>query len=173
MPQVGLGTGRGNKDLENAHEMIKHAIVNCGYRLIDTAKIYDTEGIIAEVLQEIFQEGTLKREDLFITTKLWPTDKEDVEGALRGSLARLKLDSVDLYLVHWMCPKIDWSNPSILNIAPISNEQTWREMERMVELGLTKSIGVSNCGTQVLLDMMTYCKIKPAVNQFECHPSSP
>jgi diketogulonate reductase-like aldo/keto reductase len=50
MPQVGLGTGRGKKDLENAQEMIKHAIVNCGYRLIDTAKIYDTEGIIAEVL---------------------------------------------------------------------------------------------------------------------------
>jgi diketogulonate reductase-like aldo/keto reductase len=50
MPQVGLGTGKSKKDLENAHEMIKHAIVNCGYRLIDTAKIYDTEGIIAEVL---------------------------------------------------------------------------------------------------------------------------
>ncbi len=50
MPQVGLGTGRGNKDLENAHKMIKHAIVECGYRLIDTAKIYDTEEIIADVL---------------------------------------------------------------------------------------------------------------------------
>ena len=50
MPQIGLGTGRGNKDLENAHQMIKHAIVECGYRLIDTAKIYETEGIIADVL---------------------------------------------------------------------------------------------------------------------------
>ena len=111
MLQVGLGTARGGKDLENAHKMIKHAIVNCGYRLIDTAKIYETKGIIVDALQEIFQEGTLKRDDLIIATKLWPTDKDDVEGALRGSLARLKLDYVDLYLAHSMCPKIDWSNP--------------------------------------------------------------
>lgn len=127
---------------------IRQAIVDNGYRLIDTAKIYETEEIIGEVLQEIFSEGKIKREDLFITTKLWPSDKDKVEDALRQSLKKLKLEYVDLYLIHWMTPIIDWSDPKNLRFSKeTSNHKVWAEMERMVKIGLTKSIGVSNCGT--------------------------
>jgi diketogulonate reductase-like aldo/keto reductase len=111
---------------------------------------------------------------LFITTKLWPTDKDKVEETLRSSLKKLKLDYVDLYLVHWMTPQIDWSDPHYLKFATIPNHKVWADMERMVDLGLAKSIGVSNCGVQMLMDMMAYdCAIKPAVNQIELHPYLP
>ena len=78
-----------------------------GYRHIDTATLYGNEGAIGEALQECMAAG-VKREDLFITTKVWHTDKNNVEAALRLSLKKLKLDYVDLYLVHWMRPLIDF-----------------------------------------------------------------
>ncbi len=79
---------------------------------------------------------------------------------------------MDLYLLHWMTPIIDWSeNPKHLSFSrETPNHKVWAEMERMVKLGLTRSIGVSNCGTQLLMDMLTYCEIPPAVNQIELHP---
>ena len=103
----------------------------------------------------------IKREDLYIVTKLWHQEKTDVEGALRACLKRLKLDYVDLYLVHWIAPPGDYGK---LEFLPVSNQKVWEEMERMVGLGLTKSIGVSNAQIPILLDMMTYAKIKPVTN---------
>ena len=110
MPQIGLGSGRATKDLQDAKTGIRTAIVDHGYRLIDTAKIYETEEIIGDVLKDIFSEGKIKREDLFITTKLWPSDKNNIEATLRSSLGKLQLEYVDLYLLHWMTPIIDWSD---------------------------------------------------------------
>ncbi len=116
--------------------------------MIDTAKIYETEEIIGEVLAEIFAEGKIKREEIFITTKLWPSDKNKVEETLRSSLKKLRLEYVDLYLLHWMTPIIDWSDPKNLKFSKETpNHKVWAEMERMVKIGLTKNIGVSNCGT--------------------------
>ncbi len=88
-------------------------------------------------------------------------------------MKKLGLEYVDLYLVHWMTPKIDWSDHQSPKFIPLSNQQVWQEMERMVDLGLAKSIGVSNCGVQLLMDMMTYCRIRPVVNQIELHPYLP
>lgn len=104
-----------------------------------------------------------------MTTKLWHDDKGDVEGALRTSLAKLKLDYVDLYLIHWMRPLVDWEDPEWKIKSP-PHHKIWAEMERMVELGLVKSIGVSNCTIPMMADMLAYCKIKPVINQIECHP---
>ena len=72
--------------------------------MIDTATIYETEEIIGTVLQEVFAEGKIKREDIFITTKIWPSNKDSVEETLRSSLKKLQLDYIDLYLIHWMTP---------------------------------------------------------------------
>ena len=96
MPLIGLGTFESmDKDV------IKKAIVEQKYRMIDTAARYGNEAQIGEGLSEIFQSGVLKREDIFVCTKLWLADVEDIEGACRASLKRLQLDQLDLYLVHW------------------------------------------------------------------------
>jgi diketogulonate reductase-like aldo/keto reductase len=165
IPQIGLGSGRATKDLADAKKGIRTAIVENGYRMIDTAKIYGTEEIIGEVLEEIFAEGILARSDLYITTKLWPSDKGSVESALRTSLAALRLTYVDMYLLHWMTPVVtDWRADSISIEKGTGSQQVWAQMERMVTEGLCKGIGVSNCGVQMLMDMMTYCNIPPAIN---------
>ena len=93
---------------------------------------------------------------MFVTTKMWHNEYEDPEAALRRSLAKLRLDYVDMYLVHW--PNNGFSSPKV----PM--HVLWPRMERLVELGLTKSIGVSNFNTQLLADLLTYCTIKPACN---------
>ncbi len=88
---------------------------------------------------------------------------------MREALKKLKVDYLDLYLMHWPIPKIDWSKEEMPFLkTPI--HKVWAEMERMVEIGLVKSIGVSNMLVPQLMDLFTYCKIKPVTNQIELHP---
>lgn len=148
---------------------MKHAILECGYRHIDTAKVYFNEEKIGKTIKECLDTGKVKREELFITTKLYQTaDKLDVEQALREALQRLQLEYLDLYLIHWMLPYLDWDSEDVVKPTPMY--KVWAEMERMVEIGLVKSIGVSNCSIPMFFDILTYAKIKPAVNQIEVHP---
>jgi diketogulonate reductase-like aldo/keto reductase len=105
MPVIGLGTYL-FKDEKLLKEVVKSAILDYRYRLIDTATEYGNEKFIGDALQECFAQG-IKREDIFITTKLWIDDKENVEKALRESIENLKCDYIDLYLIHWMNPAID------------------------------------------------------------------
>lgn len=104
----------------------------------------------------------MKREDLFVVTKIWHDEYENPEESLKKSLGKLKLDYVDCYLVHWpnnlLCPS---KKPMHV---------LWAEMEALVEKGLTKSIGVSNFNVQLLSDILTYCKIKPVCNQIQIYP---
>ena len=97
------------------------------------------------------------REELFITTKLWHTDYADAEGALRLSLKKLQTNYVDLYLIHWPHNGV--------GPVKVPMHVLWAQMESFVEKGLVKSIGVSNFNIQLIADMLTYCKIRPAVNQ--------
>lgn len=125
-----------------------------GYSLVDTARIYANEkGVGAAV-----RESAVPRQDIFVTTKLWNSDHgyQSTLEAFDKSLARLKLDYVDLYLVHW----------------PGGGQlpETWRAMEAIYKSDRAKSIGVSNYETSHLADMLNYAQILPTVNQIEFHP---
>ena len=146
---------------------MKEAIVNHGYRGIDTAAIYANEEAIGDALQEVFATG-IKREEVFITTKLWQSDREDVEGAVRTSLKKLKLEYIDLYLLHWMAPKMVWEDAEPIKNTP--THKVWAELERLVDAGLIKNIGVSNCTIPMLVDLWSYARVKPVINQVELHP---
>ena len=160
MPKVGLGVfTMMDKDL------IVKSVTEVGYRHIDTAAIYENEEIVGEALKEVVEAG-VSREELFVTTKLWRNKYSDPESGLRESLEKLKLDYVDLYLIHWPNNPIDDDG----NFEKNPMHKVWAGMEKCVELGLTKHIGISNFNVQLICDMLCYCNIKPACNQIELHP---
>lgn len=161
MPLKGLGTYQ----ITNMRATLTKAI-ELGYRMIDTASLYNNEDQIGETLQDLYDRGTIRREDLFITTKIWNDEKDDVEKALKASLQRLRTDYVDLYLIHWPMGYYDEENKLILK--PLY--KTWADMENCVRKGLCRAIGVSNFNVQLLLDLLSYAEIKPAVNEIEFHP---
>ncbi|MDN3723418.1 aldo/keto reductase [Aequorivita sp. SDUM287046] len=174
MHAIGLGTWKaGGKELKNA---IKEA-VHAGYRHIDTAAIYGNEEVIGEALSEIFAEGRIFREDIFITSKLWNDSHAEgqVRPALEESLKKLNLDYLDLYLIHWPVafrngvgsPKTpeDYLTPEE---APII--ETWRQMEMLKKHGLARHIGVSNFSEKKLSEIVSEATIKPEMNQVELHP---
>ena len=163
MPQLGLGTRRCEPgEIRSA----VYAAIKCGYRHIDNAWIYSNEAEVGDAIKQAIEEKILVRSDLFITSKLWNTfhRKEDVEASLRGTLQTLGLEEVDLYLIHWPVSGIESTDL----YPPI--KETWLEMEKLVALGLTKSIGVSNWSVSKLREMSSYATIFPAVNQVEVHP---
>ncbi|XP_054751203.2 aldo-keto reductase family 1 member A1-like [Lytechinus pictus] len=150
IPILGLGTWKSKPD-----EVRKAVIeaLEAGYRHIDGAAAYGNEEEVGAGLKEKFSDGTVKREDVFVTTKLWNVDHrpEDVEAACRKSLEKLGLSYVDLYLMHWpfafqtgkgMAPK--GPDGMILADDDIDFVDTWKAMEDLVEKGLTRAIGVSN-----------------------------
>ena len=160
-PQIGLGTFMSTEG--DCHSIVKSAILDHGYRAIDTASLYGNEEVIGDALQECF--ATVKREEVFITTKLWQDEREDVEGALRQSLKKLKLEYIDLYLLHWMYPKIDMADENPLTfIKNTPTHKVWAELERLVDAGLIKNIGVSNCTIPMLIDLWSYARVKPVIN---------
>lgn len=167
MPILGLGTydNYHGDDLVLFKRLIKEKV----YTLIDTASYYKNEESIGKALQELIAEGSITRDDVYITTKAFMYEMDDIEGALRRSLAKLQVKQVDLFLVHWPLQTVgnDLENAKPIRIPMY---KIWAEFERMVELGLTKSIGVSNFNFQLLNDLLSYAKIKPVTNQIELHP---
>lgn len=161
MPLIGLGTYK----LEDIENSVKSA-VKSGYRLFDTASLYNNEKEVGQALNECIQEGIVKREDLFVVTKLWNDDHEDPVAALKASLSRLNMEYVDLFIIHWPIGKVEGGKL----VKQIPLYKTWGKMEQCVELGLAKSIGVSNFNVQLLLDLTSYANIPPVCNQIELHP---
>ena len=161
-PLLGIGTSH----MQNAADVIYQSIKD-GTRLIDTASKYENEEEVGKGIKRAIEEGIVERDDLFVVTKCWITEKEDPEKALRNSLVRLQLDYVDLYLDHWPSGKCYNGKE---NFKLVSMREMWPKMENLVEQGLTKSIGVSNYNVQNLFIILSICKIKPAVNEVEFHP---
>ncbi|GLJ54866.1 hypothetical protein SUGI_1178250 [Cryptomeria japonica] len=170
MPVLGLGTA-----VWNQYEEIKSAVtvaLQVGYRHFDTASFYGSEGAVGAALMEAFQSGFVKREQVFVTTKLWGDEHDDPLAAISRSLKNLQLEYVDLYLVHWpLRLKKGCSNPpKEEDFLPLTMKSTWQGMETCFEMGLTKAIGVSNFSCKKMEDLLSHAKILPAVNQVEMHP---
>nr|VZI04755.1 unnamed protein product [Spirometra erinaceieuropaei] len=150
--------------------------IEAGCRHIDCAHAYQNEVEVGDALKEKFDDGTLKREDIFITSKLWCNAHrlEDVRPACEESLRRLGLRYLDLYLIHFPVPfKIKKGkqylafDPDSIEVEYVPLEETWKGMEELVEAGLVRSIGVSNFNKSQIDRILAVCKIPPAVNQIE------
>lgn len=152
MPFFGLGVWKADNDKEVVNA-VKWAL-ETGYTAIDTAAIYKNEVGVGQALKE----SGIKREEIFVTTKVWNEDQgyQETLDAHQASLDKLELEYVDLYLIHW----------------PVAGKykETWRAMEKLYEEGKVRAIGVSNFHQHHLEDLLREAKIKPMVNQVELHP---
>ncbi len=179
IPAIGFGSLF--SDRVAGRQAIKTAL-EVGFRHLDCAELYGTEDVVGEAMQEAFADGTVRREELFVTTKLWNNNHrpERVGPALEASLRRLKLDYVDAYLIHtpFAFPPTDEQHPRDEHGQPVYDTgvtlvETWRAMERLVDEGKCRSIGLSDIRLETLKEIVALARIKPAVVQVESHPYLP
>ena len=158
------------------------AALEAGFRHLDCSERYRNESAVGQALQEVFEAGRIRREDVFVTTKLWNNNHrpERVRPAFEASLRRLQLDYVDCYLIHtpFAFQPGDEQDPRdesgrVIYDLGVTLADTWRAMERLVVDGRCKSIGLSDIGLEQLKEIVTIALIKPAVVQVESHPYLP
>src|SRR5438105_4328810 len=158
------------------------AALEAGFRQLDTSERYRTEREVGEAMQEVFKAGKIKRHDLFIATKLWNNNHrpERVAPAFEASLKKLQLDYVDLYLIHtpFAFQPGDEQDPrdqngNLLYDRGVTLLETWGAMERLVDRGKCRAIGLSDISLNGLLSIWESARIKPAVVQVEAHPYLP
>ena len=179
VPAVGMGTFGSDKYGADQIAEAVYGGIRAGYRLIDCASVYMNEDKIGDALERVMQEGVVKREELFITSKVW--NDMHAEGKViescEKSLKDLKLSYIDLYFVHWPFPNYhapgcdgDSRNP---DSRPFNLEEfmtTWRQCERLVDEGKVRYIGMSNMTIPKLEAVLPLCRIKPAALEMELHP---
>ncbi|GES60386.1 D-xylose reductase [Aspergillus terreus] len=181
MPLVGFGLWKVNNDTcaDQVYEAIK-----AGYRLFDGACDYGNEVEAGQGVARAIKEGIVKREELFIVSKLWNSfhDGDKVEPICRKQLADWGVDYFDLYIVHfpvalkYVDPAVryppGWSakGDGSIEFSNASIQETWTAMETLVDKKLARSIGVSNFSAQLLMDLLRYARVRPATLQIEHHP---
>ncbi|NIM69854.1 MAG: aldo/keto reductase [Xanthomonadales bacterium] len=174
MPAVGLGTWKAGPD--EVYGAVREAI-RAGFRHIDCAPIYDNEPAVGAALSDAIGAGEVRRDQLWITSKLWNSDhhRDRVQPALESSLRDLGLEYLDLFLVHWpVALRAGVGFPThaddFLSEAQAPRGETWQGMEHCARIGLARHIGVSNFSVTKLAALMAACEIAPEVNQVEAHP---
>lgn len=174
MPMLGLGTFKSEPGL--TYHAVKDAI-KIGYRHIDCAPVYGNQLEVGEAIRDVIAEGVIRREQLWITSKLWNDSHkpEDVLPALEQTLSDLKIDSLDLYLMHWPVAVrkglfLPEKAEDLVSLEEIPLSVTWKEMEEMVGRGLCRNIGVSNFSHKKIAELVAAAQIIPFANQVENHP---
>ena len=177
MPCVGMGTFGSDKVPHDDVASAVEGAARIGYRLFDCASVYGNEDRIGESFKRIMDNG-IKREELFIQSKVWNDKHDAVVESCRQSLKDLGLDYLDAYFVHWPFPNyhaphcsIDSRSPDAVPYIHENFMETWAQMEGLVKMGLVRSIGVSNVTIPKLKLILRDCNIKPALNEMELHPS--
>jgi alcohol dehydrogenase (NADP+) len=180
IPCIGMGTfGSDRFSATEIADAVAGAI-RCGYRMFDCAAVYGNEDRIGSVFAQAIEEGVVKREELFITSKVWNDmhGRGDVLISCAKTLKDLQLDVVDLFFVHW--PFANYHAPGCAGDArnpdskPFSVErfmETWRQMENLVDKGLVRYIGMSSMTIPKLEAVLPLCRIKPVAIEMELHPS--
>ncbi|KAI0785056.1 Aldo/keto reductase [Abortiporus biennis] len=180
MPLVGFGLWKVNKD--TCADTVYNAI-KAGYRLFDGACDYGNEKEAGEGLRRAIADGLVKREDIFITSKLWNTSHkyEHAKAAAKYQLNLWGIDYFDLFLIHFPIA-LEYIDPSVkfpaewwgldgkIHPVKVPYSETWKAMEELVDEGLAKNIGMSNAQGSLILDVLSYARIEPAVLQVEIHP---
>lgn len=174
---IGLGTWK--SDPGDVYQAVISA-VDFGYRHIDCAPVYANENEVGDAFKKLFSDQVIKREDIWVTSKLWNNAHREnqVLPALEQTLKDLKLDYLDLYLIHWpvsLKAGVGFpQNPSdFLSYQDVPLAETWSAMEKAVEKGMAKHIGVSNFNQAKITEVLENASIKPAMNQVEMHPYLP
>jgi diketogulonate reductase-like aldo/keto reductase len=179
IPALGFGTSL--SDNRKTEDAVKTA-VEVGFRHLDAAERYRNEAQVGAALKGLFADGTVRREDLFVTTKLWNNNHrpERVKPALQASLDRLGLDAVDLYLVHtpFAFHPGDDQDPrhpdgAVIYDDGVTLEETWAAMEALVDEGFSGAIGLSDIDAERTRAIVDTARIKPAVVEVESHPYHP
>jgi diketogulonate reductase-like aldo/keto reductase len=180
LPSPGLGTWKIPEELT---PQIVHQAIEAGYRHLDCAADYGNERLVGKGIASALNAGLCARDDLWVTSKLWNTyhEPQHVRAACEKALSDLGVGQLDLYLIHFpialefvpfdkMYPPGWTAGGEAMSPIPVPYSDTWRAMEELVDAGLTKRIGVSNIGTAMLREVLSYARIKPAVLQVEMHP---
>jgi diketogulonate reductase-like aldo/keto reductase len=179
IPAVGFGTLIPD---QLATKQATKAALEAGFRHLDSAERYRNEEAVGDAMQEAFKAGTVRRQDVFVTTKLWNTNHrpERVKPAFDTSLRRLKLDYLDCYLIHtpFAFQPGDEQDPRdaqgrVIYDSGVTLVETWQALERLVDNGHCKAIGLSDITLEKLREIVAAARIKPAVVQVESHPYLP
>ena len=178
VPSIGMGTfGSDRYGPEEVSAAVGGAI-RCGYRFFDCASVYGNEDLIGKVFEDAFQAGVVKREELFITSKVWNDKHGQVLASIEKSLADLRLSYVDAYFVHWPFPNYhapgcdgDSRNPDSVPFSAKRFMSTWAQMEEIYDKGLAHYLGMSNMTISKLEAVLPRCRIKPELIEMEQHPS--
>ena len=179
IPCIGMGTFGSDRFAPDQVSSAVAGAIRCGYRLFDCASVYGNEEQIGRVFAQAFAEGVVRREELHITSKVWNDmhGKGDVLLSLAKTLKDLQLDYVDTYFLHWPFPNYhapgcdgDSRNPDSKPFSVAEFMATWRQLERIHDMGLARNIGMSNMTIPKLEAVLPLCRVKPALIEMELHP---